>query len=150
MDDDGRSVRIEQPCRSAHGDARGEDVVLASALGVDCDIRQIAHVIGVVYVGIGIARGPRIEMTASALEIRTFASARRVNVHSVHARRGILDTQNDLNHTAVAAVGDLVQRRSARETVLPLYCGACGLHRRSAAALTLCEGGIRGWRRGIL
>ena len=139
-----------KPRRSAHRDACGEDVVLAGALRVHRDIRQIAHVIRVVHVGIGIARRAGIEMTAGALEVRTFTSARPVNVHAVHARRRILDAQNDLHHMTVAAVDDLIQRRRARHAVGALYRGACSLHRRSPATLTLGEGGICGHGRRIL
>ena len=113
--------------------------------GVDRDVRQVAHVIGMIHIGIGIARWARIEVAAGALEVWTLASAGSVNVDAMHARRRILHGQDDLHHVTVAAVCDFIQRRGARHAAGAFDRRARGLDRRPSAALTLqLSGDLRG------
>ena len=87
VNDDGRAVGIEHGQRTiAERHAIGGRLQRRLAAGVGKQVRQIAHVVRVIHIGVSRAVGTGIEMTSSAREPRCFALADRMQMQAVRTR----------------------------------------------------------------
>ena len=99
VNDDGRAVGVEERQRPRQSVTRVVSRQLARSVGVDLEVRHVAHVEGMIGVGVHVAGRPGIEVAARGGEVGV-ALADRVQVDAMHA--GFETLHSSVNSTTVA------------------------------------------------